>query len=221
MAIFYLINAATAWYWPWALHRQVPRGFMAGRVWGSRCTPIFVVFPCWRGGWQVRFFWGGRQKFRFFEWQKFGSFWRARGWVQCAAAAARWQHGAGRRRACPIGRGAMLRRPLSAAGLLLPAFVPLSLPSLGSLIPWNKTQTPSRAHSPRQGRGKLPGTAHRQGRQPAHPGAPSPVVDGLAQKSIHKIPHMGERRWCRGEVPGVNHNSGVEFQNLARLFRKK
>lgn len=72
-----------------------------------------------------------------------GVFGRDRGWVQCAAAAARWQRRAGRRRACPIGRGAMLWRPVIAAGPLLYGFVPLSLPALCTLIPWIKHKHPA------------------------------------------------------------------------------
>lgn len=93
---------------------------------------------------------------------------------------------------------------------------PFFTPALGTSIPWKRTQAPSSAHSPRQGRGKLPGTGRGQGRQPAHPGAPSPVVDGRAQKPIHKIPASGEHRWCGREGSGVKHNSAVL---LALSFR--
>lgn len=147
-------------------------------------------------GWQkLDYFGGEKTKITGFEWGKRGGFWKSSG-----AAAVR---GGGRQVAAPRGPAPRVphwpRRHVVAAPQCgpAPATVPPSLPASCGLIPWNKTQTSNTARSPRQGWGKLPGTGRRQGWEPAHPGVPSPVVDGRARKSIHKIPHLGEHR-CSG-----------------------
>lgn len=71
----------------------------------------------------------------------------------------------------------------------------------------------------------MSGTDKSEGRQPAHPSALSPVLDGCVQKLIHKIHQLGEHSWCRWEVSGINHNSGellsLSFRSWLGCLKKK